>query len=122
MSKDFANTLLQIGQNREKREILTSRNFPTKHYMVRIEFGEIDISPYKHEKLFWVAIIAGNVKITERQHLHSGHFSVREEAVSVMNMYETGILKDQKMSRRAIAKPVFKQHLLAPLHNLSATF
>ena len=47
---------------------------------------------------------------------------VWEEAVSVMNMYETGMLKDQKMSRKAIAKPVFKQHLLAPLHNLSPTF
>ena len=47
---------------------------------------------------------------------------VWEEAISVMDMYETGMLKDQKMSRKAIAKPVFKQHLLAPLHNLPATF
>ena len=47
---------------------------------------------------------------------------VWEEAVCVMNMYETGMLKDQKMSRKAIAKPIFKQHLLAPLHDPSPTF
>lgn len=41
----------------------------------------------------------------------------------VMNAYERGELKDQKLNRKQlISTPEFKQHLFQPLHNLPADF
>ena len=48
---------------------------------------------------------------------------VREMAMKVMDIYEDGELKDQKLNRKhLLAVPEFKQHLLQPLHHLPAAF
>ena len=44
---------------------------------------------------------------------------VYEKMQTVMNMYEDGAMKDQKLNKKhLIVVPEFKQHLLQPLHNL----
>ena len=41
----------------------------------------------------------------------------------MMNMYEDGALKDQKLHKKHLTSiPEFKQHLLQPLHNLNMEF
>ena len=48
---------------------------------------------------------------------------VWEVAVDVMNQYEQGQLKDQKLNRKhLLATPEFKQHLFQPLHHLAPDF
>ena len=42
---------------------------------------------------------------------------------TVMNMYEDGDLKDQKLNKKQLtAVPEFKQHHMQPLHNLKDSF
>lgn len=49
--------------------------------------------------------------------------SVYEIAQRVMDLYEDGDLKDQKLNKKSLTSaPEFKQHLLQPLHNLDASF
>ena len=44
-------------------------------------------------------------------------------AVKLMNMYENGQLKNQKLNRKhLLSTPEFKQHLFQPLHNLEPEF
>ena len=46
-----------------------------------------------------------------------------ELVVNVIDMYEKGELKGQKLSKRQLLrKPQFRQHLLQPLHHLPAEF
>ena len=48
---------------------------------------------------------------------------VYEKMQAVMNMYEDGAIKDQKLNKKhLIAVLEFKQHLLQPLHNLKPSF
>ena len=48
---------------------------------------------------------------------------VWEKAVNVMEMFEDGKLKNQKLSKKSlISKPEFKQHHFQCLHNLSPSF
>ena len=49
--------------------------------------------------------------------------NVWEVTVSVMNKFELGQLKGQKLNRKhLISTPEFKQHLLQPLHHLEPQF
>ena len=44
-------------------------------------------------------------------------------AVSVMDMYEQGQIKDQRLNRKQlIATPEFRQHLMQPIHHLDPEF
>lgn len=49
--------------------------------------------------------------------------SVWQVAINVMNAYENGDLKDQKLNQKQLlSAPEFKQHLLQPIHNLPKSF
>ena len=63
---------------------------------------------------------------TQRENIFiqaSFHKKVWELAFEVMDHFEMGQLKDQKLNRKHLmATPEFKQHLLQPLHHLDIEF
>ena len=63
---------------------------------------------------------------TQRENIFSQasfEINVWQIAIKVMNAYEKGDLKDQKLNKKQLlSTPEFKQHLLQPIHNLPNSF
>ena len=76
--------------------------------------------------MYDTAILFQDISRTQRENIfcQAGFgLNVYKKMQTVMNMYEDGDLKDQKLSKKQLTTvPEFKQHQMQPLHNLQASF
>ena len=76
--------------------------------------------------MYDAALSFQDISRTQRENIYcqAGFgLSVYRKMQTVMNMYEDGDLKDQKLSKKQLTTvPEFKQYQMQPLHNLQASF